>query len=136
MFAPLFEATAHDYLSRDRLVALAEVGAHHLTGAEGAWLADLFTASGPGGHTSDDWGPEDLHRRAALRILGRTAALYPERPDWSWGWDWERAFRSAVAYGDTAVTDPVLGSHRQAMGGAGVCCAGSRWEPGGGCGRR
>ncbi|WP_435108654.1 hypothetical protein [Nocardiopsis synnemataformans] len=116
VFAPLFGATAHDHLSRDRLVALAEVGAHHLTEAEVPWLAGLFTASEQGFHDPDSWEPEDLHRRAALRILGRTAALYRERTDWSWEWTWERAFRAAVAYGDTAVTDPVLGAHPQALG--------------------
>lgn len=120
VFSPLFEATEDDYLSRDQLMALAQVGAHHLTEAEKQWLADLFTASENGVHDPDRWDPEDLHRRAALRLLGRTAALFGERFDLDWEGSWEQAFRTVVAYGDTAVTDPVLRAHKQTLGWRGL----------------
>jgi hypothetical protein len=116
VFTPLFEAAEEDYLTRDQLMTLAKVGAHHLTDAEKQWLAGLFTASESGVHDPDRWDPEDLHRRAALRLLGRTAALFGERSDLVWEESWEQAFRTVVAYGDTAVTDPVLKDHRQTPG--------------------
>src|SRR5699024_1033347 len=116
VFTPLFEAVENDHLPRDRLVSLAEVGAHHLTETEKQWLAGLFAASEGGVHDPADWDPEDRHRRAALRILGRSAVLFREHPDRNGDRSWEQAFRATVAYGDTAVTDPVLRAHPQALG--------------------
>ncbi len=70
-------------------------------GPDLAALAELFTAFRDGHHDPGAWTGPDRTRRATFRIVARAGALLPGR-------SWLDALRSAVAYGDTCVADPVL----------------------------
>ncbi|MQY06612.1 hypothetical protein [Actinomadura macrotermitis] len=100
LFAPLIEAAAHDRLPWDRLEALRALALQDGDAPEAAWLSGLFTAVRAGRHDPAEWEPDDVRRRATLRVIGRSVLLHRQ------GWD--EAVESAVAFGDQAVTDPVL----------------------------
>lgn len=116
LFAPLFGATSHDRLSRQRLEALRPVTPQAGDAPEVPWLRGLFTATSDGRHAPDAWEPDDRRRRAAFRMLGRATALYGTETDQSW----EEIVRSAVVFGDRVETDPVLSGIHGVSGWRGV----------------
>lgn len=112
MFEPLLDPAAGldsppitgDLLSGMRHLALGEQA-----GADLPALRELFTATRRGTHDPDDWKGADRTRRAAFRIVARSAFLEPEtdnRMD---------ALRRAVAYGPAAGHDPVLAAEERTM---------------------
>lgn len=116
LFGPLFAAAAHDRLALPQLEALRSVSLHCDEMPEAPWLLDLFTATRIGSHEPAQWRPDDLRRRAAMRILGRTTVLYGADV----GQTWPEAVESAVVFSDALETDPVLASIGEAAAWRGV----------------
>lgn len=109
-FGPLFAASARDRLTMAELEALRPVGVLGDDRPENPWLLDLFTATRDGVHEADNWRPDDRHRRATMRILGRTTVLHGADVDLTW----TQAVESTVAFGDALDTDPVLATIKEA----------------------
>ncbi len=110
LFEPLFAAAAHDYLSRSQLEARRPVSFHSDDLPEIPWLLDLFTATRNGVHDPGQWQPDDRHRRATMRMLGRTTVLYGGDASLTW----TDAVESAVVFSDALENDPVLAGIREA----------------------
>ncbi|WP_461002330.1 hypothetical protein [Streptomonospora sediminis] len=104
LFAPLFAAAENDWLSRTQLRELRPVTIQAEQTPEILWLAELFAACRSGRHDPEEWEPVGRRRRAALRILARTAILHPAEA----AQNWEEAVRSAVVFGEGAEMDLVL----------------------------
>ena len=106
VFGPLFAAAIHDHLPRERLEALRPASFHSDDLPELPWLLDLFTATRNGIHDPEQWQPDDCRRRATMRILGRTTALFGADASLTW----TDAVESAVVFSDALESDPVLAS--------------------------
>ena len=110
LFEPLFVAAAHDRLSRSQLEALRPVSFHGSDLPEIPWLLDLFTATRNGIHDPGQWQPDDHHRRATMRILGRATVLYGGDASLTW----TDAVESAVVFSDALENDQVLAGIKEA----------------------
>jgi hypothetical protein len=110
LFAPLFSSAGHDRLSRQELEGLRSVGPQSSEQPEIPWLLDLFTATRNGIHEPGQWQPDDLRRRATLRILGRATLLHGADTSLSW----TELVESAVAFSAALDSDPVLAGIEEA----------------------
>jgi hypothetical protein len=104
LFRPLFTAAGRDRLTVPELEVLRPVSLASDDLPEVPWLLDLFTATRGGVHERGQWQPDDVRRRATLRILGRTTELYGTDVSLTWA----DAVESAVAFSDALETDAVL----------------------------
>ncbi|MFI7534820.1 hypothetical protein [Streptosporangium sp. NPDC049376] len=115
LFQPVFSLAEADSVSSEELAALKDVTLQSERRPEAPWMVDLFTASRAGRHDPAEWEPDDLIRRASLRVLARAVELYGAE-----GGSFEEVLRSAVAFGDQIDVDPVLSSIEQSQGWRGV----------------
>ncbi|MER7131640.1 hypothetical protein [Streptosporangium saharense] len=115
LFQPVFSLAGADSVSSEELAALDDVTLQSERRPEVPWMVDLFTASREGRHDPAEWEPDDLIRRASLRVLARAVELHGAE-----GGSFEEVLRSAVAFGDQIDVDPVLSSIEQSQGWRGV----------------
>lgn len=104
LFAPLFAGAKRDRLSRPDLEALRPIGPRSDERPEIPWLLDLFTATREGLHEPAQWQPDDLRRRATMRVLGRATVLHGADTSLTW----TEMVEAAVAFGDALQSDPIL----------------------------
>ncbi|MFI8997826.1 hypothetical protein [Streptomyces sp. NPDC053542] len=118
LFAPLLSLalSERDTVSATDLNEAGQAALGSPCPAEREWLTNLFTATGVGAiHVPEEWETTDRTRRATLRVLARSIEL--RGPD---GDTFEETMRSAVAFGDSLHSDPVLARIPQAAGWRGV----------------
>lgn len=106
MFRPLLSTVREREADETTAAAITELVDISSDSTDVAPLAELMTAAAVGDRDPAQWSGNDQARRSIYRILARAVQLQPHVDNWT------ETVTDVVAYGDHAVSDPVLSQDR------------------------